>query len=64
MSSRKERRLTGPADELQSLGKQWEISPHFPGKDYGDQEAKVRALFLLRWFRVGEFYNWKKIMNF
>lgn len=61
--SSQERRITGSA-ELLSLGKQWKINPHLPGKEYGDQQAKVRTLFLVRWFHVGEFYNWKKIMNF
>lgn len=63
-SSQKERRITGSATELFSLGKQWEIIPHLPGKEYGEQEVKVRALFLVRQFYVGEFYNWKKKMNF
>lgn len=45
-------------------GSSGKSNPHLPGKEYGNQEGKVMALILLRWFHVGEFYDWKKIMDF
>lgn len=50
--------------QIPTSGKQWEFIPHLPGKEYGEQKAKARALFLVRWFHVGEFYNWEEKNEF